>query len=253
MQDFTLVIPTYNRPKLLEALLTYLSAQPQRCHVLVLDSSQPQPRAANRKIVELAELKLDYAEFPSEMHPFDKFREGVHKVATEFCALCADDDLVLLDGVQRCLEALRSNPLASVAQGYSFSFLCRQDGDMELGDVLYFTSTIDDATPLARLAKLFARYQAATYGNYRTPVLQRIFDTLKPMRSILARELLGTALAAIEGQMLRVACFSHGRSMDTSETYEHWHPLEWFAKDSQGLFSEYHSYRELMAEAVLFG
>jgi hypothetical protein len=91
MQDFTLVIPTYNRPKLLEALLTYLSAQPQRCHVLVLDSSQPQPRAANRKIVELAELKLDYAEFPSEMHPFDKFREGVHKVTTEFCALCADE------------------------------------------------------------------------------------------------------------------------------------------------------------------
>jgi putative sugar O-methyltransferase len=250
MQDFTLVIPTYNRPRLLEALLTYLGAQPQRCHVLVLDSSQPQPRAANRKIVELAKLKLDYAEFPSEMHPFDKFREGVHKVTTEFCALCADDDLVLLDGVQHCLEALRSNPVASVAQGYSFSFLCPQDGDMDLGNVLYFTSTIDDATPLARLAKLFARYQAATYGNYRTPVLQRIFDTLKPMRSILARELLGTALAAIEGQMLRVACFSHGRSMDTSESYEHWHPLEWFAKDSQGLFSEYHSYRELMAEAV---
>jgi glycosyltransferase domain-containing protein len=251
MQDFTLVIPTYNRPKLLEALLTYLGAQPQRCRVLVLDSSQPQPRAANRKIVELANLTLDYAEFPSEMHPFDKFREGVHKVTTDFCALCADDDLVLLDGVQRCLEALRSNPLASVAQGYSFSFLCPQDGDMDLGNVLYFTSTIDDATPLARLAKLFARYQAATYGNYRTAVLQRIFDTLKPMRSILARELLGTALAAIEGQMLRVACFSHGRSMDTSESYEHWHPLEWFAKDSQGLFSEYHSYRELMAEAVL--
>ena len=59
----------------------------------------------------------------------------------------------------------------------------------------------------------------------------------KPMTSILARELLGSALAAIEGQMIRVPCFSHGRSMDASETYEHWHPLEWFAKDPQGLFS----------------
>ena len=154
-------------------------------------------------------------------------------------------------GVQRCLDALRSNPSASVAQGYSFSFLCRQDGDMDLGNILYFTPTIDDATPLARLAKLFARYQAATYGNYRTPVLQRIFDTLKPMQSILARELLGTALAAIEGHMIRVPCFSHGRSMDASESYEHWHPLEWFAKDPRGLFSEYHLYRELMAQAVL--
>ena len=168
-------------------------------------------------------------------------------MTTEFCALCADDDLVVLDGVQRCLDALRANPQASVAQGYSFSFLCQHNGDMDLGNILYFTSTIDDATPLARLAKLFARYQAATYGNYRTPVLQRIFDTLKPMRSILARELLGTALAAIEGQMIRVACFSHGRSMDASESYEHWHPLEWFAKEPQGLFSEYHFYRELMA------
>ena len=82
-------------------------------------------------------------------------------------------------------------------------------------------------------------------------MLQRIFDTLKPMQSILARELLGTALAAIEGHMIRVLCFSHGRSMDASESYEHWHPLEWFAKDPRGLFSEYHLYRELMAQAVL--
>jgi glycosyltransferase domain-containing protein len=251
IQDFTLVIPTYNRPKQLQALLTYLAAQQPRCRILILDSSQPEQRHANRQIAELTNFNLEYVEFPSETHPFDKFREGLHKVTTEFCALCADDDLVLLDCVQHCLDALRSNPNASVAQGYSFSFLCQHDGDMDLGNILYFTPTIDDSTPLARLAKLFARYQAATYGNYRTPVLQRIFDTLKPMRSILARELLGTALAAIEGPMIRVSCFGHGRSMDASESYEHWHPLEWFAKDPRGLFSEYHHYRELMAQAVL--
>jgi hypothetical protein len=51
--------------------------------------------------------------------------------------------------------------------------------------------------------------------------------------------------------MLRVACFSHDRSMDASESYEHWHPLEWFAKDSDSLFDEYHHYRELLAQAVL--
>ena len=251
MQDFTLVIPTYNRPKQLQALLTYLAAQQPQCRILILDSSQPEQRHANRQIAGLTNFNLEYVEFSSETHPFDKFREGLHKVTTEFCALCADDDLVMLDGVQRCLDALRSNPSASVAQGYSFSFLCQHNGDMDLGNILYFTPTIDDSTPLARLAKLFARYQAATYGNYRTPVLQRIFDTLKPMRSILARELLGTALAAIEGPMIRVSCFGHGRSMDASENYEHWHPLEWFAKDSRGLFSEYHHYRELMAQAVL--
>jgi glycosyltransferase domain-containing protein len=251
MQDFTLVIPTYNRPKPLAALLKYLEAAQPPCRILVLDSSQPEPRAATRKLVQATNLTLDYLEFPSEMHPFDKFREGVHKVTTEFCALCADDDLVVPNGVARCLDALRSNPQASVAQGYSFSFLCQHTGDMDLGNILYFSSTIDDATPLARLAKLFSRYQAATYGNYRTPVLQRIFDTLKPMTSILGRELLGSALAAVEGQMIRVPCFSHGRSMDASERYQHWHPLEWFAKDPTGLFAEYRLYREQIAQAVL--
>ena len=107
IQDFTLVIPTYNRPKQLQALLTYLAAQQPRCRILILDSSQPEQRHANRRIAELTNFKLEYVEFPSETHPFDKFREGLHKVTTEFCALCADDDLVLLDCVQLCLEALR--------------------------------------------------------------------------------------------------------------------------------------------------
>jgi glycosyltransferase domain-containing protein len=251
MQDFTLVIPTYNRPKQLAALLAYLGATGSDYRILILDSSEAKPRVANRKLAESAKLKLDYIEFPSETHPFNKFKEGVDKVATQFCALCADDDLVVPDGVKRCLEALRSNPQASVAQGYSFSFLCHADGTMDLGNILYFSSTIDDATPLERVAKLFTRYQAATYGNYRTPILQRIFDTLKPMTSILARELLGTALAAVGGEMIRVPCFSHGRSMDSSESYEHWHPLEWFANDPQGLFWEYRHYRELITQAVL--
>jgi hypothetical protein len=31
-------------------------------------------------------------------------------------------------------------------------------------------------------------------------VLQRIFDTMRPMKSILARKLFGSALAAVEGR-----------------------------------------------------
>src|SRR5262245_55320444 len=87
MQDFTLVIPTYNRPKPLAALLKYLGAEQPPCRILVLDSSQPEPRAATRKLVHATNLTLDYLEFPTETHPFDKFREGVHKVTTEFCEI----------------------------------------------------------------------------------------------------------------------------------------------------------------------
>jgi glycosyltransferase domain-containing protein len=250
MDDFTLVIPTYNRPQQLSALLEYLEAERPGFRVLVLDSSRPEVPARNRERTARSTLDIEYAEFPPETRPFDKFSAGTNKVTTPFCALCADDDLIVVDGVRRCLAVLRENPEASVAQGYSFGFLCDPDGSMLLRDILYFTPTIADPAPLSRLAGLFRQYQAATYGNYRTPVLQRILNELRPLKNILASELLGTALAAVEGHMIRVPCFSHGRSMDASESYETWHPLEWFAKDSSSLFAEYISYRDRLAEAV---
>jgi glycosyltransferase domain-containing protein len=250
MRDFTLVIPTYNRAQLLAALLSYLETEKADCRVLVLDSSRPQVLAANRARVAASSLDVEFAEFP-DLDPTDKWRRGIHKVTTPFCALCADDDLVILEGMRRCLDALRGNPAASVVQGYSFTFLPRPDGDMELNNIVYFRPTIDDGSPLERLDKLFQQYQAPSYGIFRTPALQRIFDALQALTEILARELLWSALTVIEGQLIRLPDFSYGRSMGPSAAYQHWHPLEWFCKDPDSLLSAYLRYRELLTARVI--
>ena len=49
MDDFTLVIPTYNRPQQLSGLLGYLEAERPGFRVLVLDSSRPEVLARNRE------------------------------------------------------------------------------------------------------------------------------------------------------------------------------------------------------------
>lgn len=250
MNDFTLLIPTYNRPRQLAALLGYLEAEQTHWRVLVLDSSAPATLEFNRVRAEHSTLDIEYTEFPTDTRPFDKFCAGINRVTTPFCALCADDDLIIVEGVSRCLEALQEHPEASIAQGYSLLFTCEPDESMSLHNISYFTSSISDSTPLARLARLFRQYQAATYGNYRTPVLQRIFSKLPPTGDILVSELLGTALAAVEGAMICVPCFSHARSTGASESYEHWHPLEWFAKEPQNLFIAYYLYRDVLAQAI---
>ncbi len=249
MRDFTLIIPTYNRARLLAALLSYLETENADCRVLVLDSSKPEVLAANRARVAASSLDIEFAEF-TNVALDEKWRQGIHKVATPYCALCADDDLVLLDGVQRCLDTLRGNPAAVAVQGFSFTFLPRPDGDVELNNIVYFSPSIDEGSPLQRLARLFEQYQAPSYGVFRTTALQRIFDTLQPMTEILPRELLWSALTVIEGHLIRLPDFSYGRSMGPSGAYEHWHPLEWFCKDPDSLFANYLRYRELMAQAV---
>lgn len=250
MRDFTLIIPTYNRTRLLAALLSYLETEKADCRVLVLDSSHPEVLAANRARVAASSLDIEFADL-SDLVLDEKWRQGVHKVSTPYCALCADDDLIILDGLRRCLDALRGHPAAVAAQGFSFTFLPRPDGDMELNNIVYFSPSIDEGSPLQRLAKLFEQYQAPSYGAFRTVALQRIFDTLQPMTNILPRELLWSALTVIEGPLIRLPDFSYGRSMGPSGAYEHWHPLEWFCKDPDGLFASYLRYRELMADAVI--
>jgi glycosyltransferase domain-containing protein len=250
MRDFTLVIPTHNRAQLLAALLSYLEMEKADCCVLVLDSSDPEMLEANRQRVAASNLDVEFAELAS-LDANEKWRQGIHKVSTPFCALCADDDLVVIESMGRCLEALRANQAASVVQGYGFSFLPRLDGDMELHGILSFNPTIDDSSPLKRVGKLFQRYQDTTYGVFRTSALQRIFDSLQPMTKNLFRELLGSALAVVDGHFIRLPIFSYGRSMARSGTYDYWHPLEWFCKDTKSLFAEYLHYRELLASAVI--
>jgi glycosyltransferase domain-containing protein len=250
MRDFTLVIPTHNRQRLFAALLSYLEIERADCHILVLDSSRPEELAANRARVAASSLDIEFAEFPN-VKVAEKWRQGVHKVYTPYCALCADDDMIVLDGVRRCLNVIRNNPAASAVQGYSFTFLPRADGDLELNNIVYFTPTIGSATPLKRVAGLFEQYQAPSYATYRTPVLQRIFDAVQPITKLLARELLTSALTAIEGPIVRIPDFSYGRSMGPSAVYEYWHPLEWLSKTPEGIFAEYIRYRELMMAAVI--
>ncbi len=243
MNDFTLVIPTYNRPQQLAALLRYLEGVPW--NIIVLDSSYSR-----------VEGHMQYANrtayfYPSDTHPFDKMASGLQYVMTEYCGFCADDDLILPQAVPLCLETLRKNPWVSVVQGNAFSFL-RKDGKFTLESILRLTDSVLDDAPLMRVAKLMGNYRALTYGIYRTETLRKVLTEANKMESMLGRELLAGALTTVEGAMVNLPCFSHGRdgAEPTTRHWKNWHPLEWIVKDADGLMHEYTLYRKLLRQAL---
>src|SRR5262245_11720622 len=79
MRDLTLIVPTYNRPQLLAALLEYLETEQADCRVLVLDSSSPDVLAANRNRMTSCGLDAEFLEFP-DLDPTEKWRRGLHRV-----------------------------------------------------------------------------------------------------------------------------------------------------------------------------
>jgi len=250
--DFSLVVPTYNRSQDLARLLSYLKREKMSCPILVLDSSALKNRPENQRIVQEAALSITYLEYPEEIKPFDKFYDGVCQVKTQFCQLCADDDLILVKELGKCVEQLKLDPTASVAHGYYFTF--SEDNNqaiMSIPQILYYSPTIDAHQPIKRLEKLFSHYQALTYGIYRTAILKRILSTIRSVDKILARELLASALAVVYGKAIRLPIFTHGRSQGASQNYQYWHPLEWLFRAPAGLFNSYAQYKStLVAELI---
>lgn len=251
--NFTLVIPTYNRPAQLERLLNYLVREKADFSILILDSSASQFRSEVKQIVKnKSDISIRYLEFDETIKPFDKFYEGLCQVKTEFSQLCADDDFILVDGIKKCVAKLKSNSTASVVHGHYFSFLeCEVQGGMDVTQIVYYSSTIDSPRPLVRLKDLFNHYQALTYGVYRTSILVKILGSIKNVEQILARELLASALAVVYGKAIRLPIFTHGRCSGPSQSYQYWHPLEWLFKSPQGLFSAYQGYRATLVTEIL--
>lgn len=252
MQDhYTLIIPTFNRPEELSRLVRFLLRQGVSFPVLVLDSSAAQARACNRELIEGASSWFEHVEYDEQTHPFDKFRDGVHRVRTSTCQLCADDDVVLVDGVAQCVDRLESDPCLAAAQGLCFMFMEMDGRVMEIPRLLYFARDNTGADPLRRLGHLFRQYQALTYSVYRTEVLAHVFDRVRDVDSLLARELLSGALTVTRGAVARLQVFSNGRGLTPSTPYRHWHPLEWLIRSPQDLFAEYRRYRSILIDELV--
>lgn len=248
---YTLVIPTYNRPDELGRLLRFLAHQRAEFRILVLDSSRSEVKERNAAQAKGLALDLHIATFDSSTPPWEKFWRGAQMIDTEFGSLCADDDLLLVSSVEPLIERLAQHPDVSVAHGWYFNFYLTTA--LGLTGITYQSPSIDEDDPLERLHHLFRRYEALTYGLYRTRVLQTVLDRVQALKSMLGRELLGGAITVAYGKAVRLPLLYIGRSLGPSEAYQDWHPIEFLLSSPQSLFDEYARYRGILLECLADG
>jgi glycosyltransferase domain-containing protein len=249
----TLVLPTYNRPNDLKQNLRFLDRQGLKSKCLVLDSSNPDVREQNRASVAEVGLDIEYIEYPTSTHPFDKFADGVSRADTPYVSLCPDDDLLILAGLSASIDALEANSDAVVAHGYYFLFDAFQSNfGIDITTMLYASPSIDGPTPLNRLNSLMTSYQALTYGVYRKHVLLDVYKRMGGPQSLLFRELLTGAVPVLHGKVLRVPEFYMARRHATGDDSQRtrWHPLEWFMRDRDGFSGDYLLYRAHLEEVL---
>ncbi len=245
---YTLIVPTFNRPKHLGWLLGYLQRHAVKFPIHILDSSEEKARAQNRETVRSSGLATTHIEFPSSMPPFEKFWRGTQEVKTPYASFCADDDVVLVQSLDRVLDHLEATPDCAVAHGWYFNFHMGETFD--LVSMLYHAPSIAEPDALDRLYRLMSNYEAITYGVYRTGVLQEVLRGVQSVETNMARELLGSALSVVAGTVHRLPVLYQGRSMEPSLYVSDWHPIDYLISSPERLFNEYASYRQVIVQAL---
>jgi glycosyltransferase domain-containing protein len=224
--------------------MTYLERLRANFPVIVLDSSATVAQQANREVIGKSGLKVRYEIFDSDVLPWEKFWRGSDLVRTPYCSLCADDDLVLPGSLGPIVQHLEAHPDFSVAHGWYFTFY--NNAHIGITSSVYRGASIDQPDPLDRLFALFKSYEAVTYGVYRTEVMQNVLRDVQGLNSLLAKELLGGALAVSQGKVARLPMIYYGRSLAPSQSYNHWHPLDFLISAPDGFYHDYAAYRRII-------
>src|SRR4029079_19671323 len=93
-EKYSLLIPTFNRPLMLGALLEYLANKKVRFPIFILDSSSSENKAKNKISAKRYDLDLRHLDFKDDSRFDFKIGRALRDVSSEYVSLCADDDIV---------------------------------------------------------------------------------------------------------------------------------------------------------------
>ena len=240
--SITLVIPTYNRPLFLQRLLSYYQKRATTISFLVLDSSKPEIVEENARVIATLGTNYRHVIFPPSVQVASKLSQGLDLVETQYCAFCADDDIVFLETLERAREFLASNPGYVCADGIYLNFN-QLGNDVHLSSE-YASRGIDAEHPGARIFRLFQKYESLFYGVFRTPDLKEIFSSVRKIPSLHFQELFQATAALIKGKTHRLAeffaCRQHCEPAEPGR--ENWQTFYWFASNPDEFIRHYRSY-----------
>ncbi len=202
----TILIPTYNRPKYLKRLLEYYNKYTKyKFSIFVADSSSEENKKINKEnILIFSNLNLKYLEFPDKITLFDKLLSTLSQIKTEYCVICADDDFILVSGLESSLEFLNNNLEYAIAHGNYISFYIK-DKDNIYWNNTYNTAPSSSSDPLERFRVHVSTYPSPPtfYAVHRTDFIKKIFKmvTSSGISSTILLELYFAGLSSIHSKI----------------------------------------------------
>lgn len=165
----TLIIATKNRHIYLDRVIDYYSESPIK--ILIADATEQAYSS------ESLPSNVTYKHFPNLAYA-NKLKCVAETLNTEYCLLCADDDFITLEGIEKSLKFLDANRDYSSAQGNYVAFYYV---DRKLIFVPLYVAgiglDINNTNPLDRAKRFFGSGIQMYYCVHRVENFKEIFET----------------------------------------------------------------------------
>ena len=166
--QLTLIVPTFRRVRFLDRLLDYAQATRFPFPILVADSSEGEEFGRNAARIEACDAPLKVAHLRFACGLMEKMFCSVEKVTSPYCALWADDDFQLPEGLLAGLKFLDENPDNGSCMG-QFMAVRRHEQDTDVFLEIY--PSREEPSAAERILRWSENFYSSFYAVYRTPVL----------------------------------------------------------------------------------
>ena len=222
--NYTIIIPTYNRHKYLKRILNFYSQYDSKLKIIILDSSSENIDSELNSVMD--QKNFDYHKYSPTISPWDKIANGCQFVNTPYVVLCADDDFIIPQAISKCTNFLEKNIDYSSAQGFTYKHhITETDNKLQF----HFkrsnakAKSIDDEKPLQRLS-LYCKDHTIynpVYAVHRTDLFSKIWkQTSIYGKNFMTGEIYSCAMSLLSGKMKVFDFFYSSREANQIRWYD---------------------------------
>lgn len=170
--ELTLIVPTHNRTHFLRRLLHFLNQCDVSSSILIVDSSREEMASDNAALVSSYHSRLNIRYQHSDTGFGNKCIHALDAVKTPFTVFCADDDFLMPNSVEQCVEFLEQHHDYNCASGIWVQVESTRDNrcsQIRCDQINQFSAT-------QRFRKLADNWFSNFYSVYRTESLKRAWQ-----------------------------------------------------------------------------
>ena len=185
----TIVIPTRNRPKLIQTQLKYWAAANPKQKLLIVDASdEPFANEGNAAVQNMVNhLPVQYERAIPVNSPwvsyrtFTQTREALYRVDTPYVAVSGDDDFFVPNGLTKIINMLESSHDAILGVGRSIGVLSTGIGEsakVEFELTPFPQQELIDGNPFRRVIRQLAHFRGSYFGVMPRMALENALNLL---------------------------------------------------------------------------